>query len=276
MNRIVKNLILVTPAVTAAACSSRENSLGTEIPRSMNKLFSNESWKGYKRIWKKLSELEPTSSKAMGLYHDALSYEESEEIQNELKALLPGLMRFSEENPGLLSPKVYSILDSVIHERVAYLTFGGQFLFTRMIPDFRKMHIEELAEELEERIDMLIELKKKDILDELAVPVALKNITDQVILSYSNTLYLKWYNISAYKDTDDSIFAMFGRASANENQIRKRVLKMNFTKLYEEGTISEDSLNLMNEEIDRLFKEVEEIEKLLPEILLLISELESE
>jgi hypothetical protein len=142
-------------------------------------LNKTQEWKNFKAFWKKLDQVSPKKkndkdSGYFGEYYGAIAPDVAHKWLEELKGLITGL------NQLKLGPVETELFEKICTERIYQMSTGSPSLMTRMIAPSSVMEKERSIRDLESKIDILIELRKKDKIDDSEMWQALSNIKKDI------------------------------------------------------------------------------------------------
>lgn len=138
-------------------------------------LWSNPQWQEFKRIWKKLNNIEPTE----GDYSSSdLDYEAIDKIRTELDNSYVELMGIAEEI-GIDSLDV-GLLHTLATDRLTFLSYGSMFALTRMMPPPVSEQTDYLVSQIEARIDTVIRLREEGLISSGEMITAFSNLRSSI------------------------------------------------------------------------------------------------
>lgn len=151
------------------------------------KLNALDTWTKFKTFWKKLDNISPKeknisgnndTGKIFGEYSNSIDQAEISSLNAEMNETLKNLEMISNEN--LISKKEITLLNNICRERFQYMTWGLSSMVTRMAPSYFSVNRDESIKDLERKIDILLMLKKNNIINEKEFTQALENIQKDI------------------------------------------------------------------------------------------------
>ena len=174
--------------VNAASASDRnseqsgavdDSTSNVDLSRSLftrtSVLWSNPQWQEFKRIWKKLDNMEQAD---VDYSSSNLDYETINKIRTELDNSYVELMRISDEI-GIDSLDV-GFLHTLATDRLTLLSYGSIVALTRMMPPPVSEQTDYLVSQIEARLNTVIRLKEDDLISSGEMITAFSNLTSAV------------------------------------------------------------------------------------------------
>ncbi len=225
----------------------------------LDKLFSSREWVNLRNFWKSLNKIETSSS-------DFMNFMEAEEMDllfRELEEVKSDLQRLKESN--LISDFEIELFTQVCIERIEARSM--MLLLTRMVPPLFTMEKQEILVNLEQKIDVLIALKKNDKIDTTEYNAAMNNIKKEIpyiyVLSKIDDFYINRYDRDI--SVEDMLRILEEELALYKEKKYKKILTENEADLYklliERYKITKDILlNLENRMplIDRMIENLEQ------------------
>lgn len=177
--------LLPVNGVSASDQSSNQNdsvdgfSSNSILSRSLftrtSALWSNPQWQEFKRIWKKLNDIEPVD----GDYSSSrLDQEKIEKIRIELDNNYTELMRISGEI-GIDSLDI-RLLHRLASDRLMLLSYGSVLSLTRMMPPPVSDQADYLIPQIEARIDTVTRLRNEGLISSEEMITAFSNLRSSI------------------------------------------------------------------------------------------------
>lgn len=254
--------------------SSKKMSITKSAEKYAIKLVKKPGWKDFRAFWKKLDEITPDRNKVknekdlsyLEEYSGAISSEEVNKIQQELKALIGNLKKY--EQNGIANPLVIGLLERICLERLKYMSFGFSSMKTRMIPSPSLIAQENSIRDLERNIDGLVLLRKKGKVSKDEFRQALANIQENIrafsMLDTIGRYYVRYYNLAFVNETKkkftvEDYMADFERHYAD------------YQKRKQEGTLGES--DKYYKDLDSKYQETKQALERLKPVLSIMNEL---
>ncbi|MCD4776014.1 MAG: hypothetical protein K8S15_08200 [Candidatus Aegiribacteria sp.] len=138
-------------------------------------LWSNPQWQEFKRIWKKLNNMEQAD-----VNHSSsdLDYETIDKIRTELDNSYVELMGIAEEI-GIDSLDI-GLLHKLATDRLTFLSYGSMFSLTRMMPPPVSEQTDYLVSQIEARLDTVIRLREEGLISSGEMITAFSNLRSSI------------------------------------------------------------------------------------------------
>ncbi|MCP4133805.1 MAG: hypothetical protein GY754_22745 [bacterium] len=155
------------------------NSVETEAEsKRIVKLNSFSQWKKFKALWKKLDRVEPTGERRSYWteYNGALDNKKREAFLKELAGTIKNLK--TAKTKTLISPMEIEFLENVCRKRIEYLSLHvpSHVMIMHYMPTPIVNRVDNNIMDLERRIDTLIDLKKRKVINKRESRKILANI----------------------------------------------------------------------------------------------------
>jgi hypothetical protein len=241
-------------------------------------LNKTQEWKNFKAFWKKLNQVSPKKknnkdSGYFGEYYGAIAPDVAHKWIEELKGLISGL------NQIKLDPVDTVLFEKICTERIYQMSSGSQSLMTRMIAPSSVLEKERTIRDMELRIDILIELRKKEKISESEMNQALSNIKQDIKTFSAYEAFSKHF--ASYWAP---VYPNGNQKSGEETDIIDRLSADNeksysdFKARKRQQGMTQEAEALFNKDMDSQYKETKEtllnLKKELPFINEMISDLE--
>lgn len=166
--------------------AQEDKSSASEQPEKTQQLRSSQritilnntpEWKNFKAFWKKLDQIKPKEKgpDKMGVYRNSISQEQFASLEKELQNAISNLKRLER---GDISQLEIDLIEQICKSRIDCFSWGLSPLTRMLIPMVETE--ESLLNDLELKIDKLLELKKKRLINKEEFQQALLNIQDDI------------------------------------------------------------------------------------------------
>ncbi len=239
----------------------------------MNDLNNTQEWKSFKVFWKELDQIVPKEKKDeerdyshyFGEYFNAVTSERADDLRRKLEELITGLNKLEQDKK--ISSIEVELLEMICIERINYMSFGFTSMMTRMMPPPLEVDKESSIKNLEQKIDVLIDLRKKEKIDQEQFQEAISNIQEDIetfsILDTISKHYVRYYYYS-HKVGDEETENMVNIAEKHITGFEKHYADYQIKK--EQGEIN--NTDIQYKETKKAIGEVKEILPFLREIVI--------
>ncbi|MFA5339701.1 MAG: hypothetical protein WC317_06130 [Candidatus Omnitrophota bacterium] len=242
-------------------------------------LCSTLEWKDFKAFWKKLDQIKPRRTGQEGKderwkrgYRNSISQEQYVSLHKELRINISNLKKVKGE---MISAQEIDLLDKICSYRIDNFCMGS-FTMSRMIIPGSAVQ-DNMLDDLEIKVDKLIELKGKGKINDSEFQQALANVQRDVEGVYAFDIIRKKYGYYHFqlplKPSDDAGDLMDEFISAVEKSHSEYELRKKEEKVTKEQEI-------YYKDIDRKYletkKALEEFKTAFPRLNELIADLENE
>lgn len=168
-----------------AQSADKDETFVKSTPRSrreIRKLNRNSDWQKFKKFWQKVGAIEPISKNKnsyAGQYTGALSSADSEILRKNTKTIFTNTLKKLVDK-DLISAYEMQALTMVLAARVDYIVDGMWTRMTRMMPPPDAVARDDSIMRLEQKIDVLIDLKKKQHINQKEFDKAMKAIKKEI------------------------------------------------------------------------------------------------
>jgi hypothetical protein len=259
--------------------SSDDEMNGEDDPIRVKELNKTSEWLSFKALWKNLDLVEPSKKNGdaiylMYQYTDRDDYQElnrqSDSLTKLVDVLEPRLYKLSDK--GLIDSVEVELLCNACRSRIEYIFVGFHSMLTRMMPPPGQVEKESNIVELEKRIDLLLELRKKGRVNEEELNLAVENIKGDIRLYgaldvLTSGLGYRIYNVEFFRDSAESGDAYMQKVIASFEESR-----LNFLKKYDPKKADETEKSLF-ETYERTHLDIERYKAILPRVGELLNDL---
>ncbi|MFH0952419.1 MAG: hypothetical protein V1838_04510 [Patescibacteria group bacterium] len=243
-------------------------------------LDSKQEWKYFKTFWQKLDYINPKEEAGddaytfLGEYFNAITQEQAELYKGELTTLISGLQGMMQEEL-ILSDTEIDLIEKICVERINYMSSGFSSMMMRMMPAITITDKENSIKDLELKIDTLIELQNKGIINGDEFTQALRIIWQDIELFSIIDAIASHYTLYYSYDYGVNETGLLRTAQYHINAFEEHYQAYLSDK--KQGTVNSNTFYPYPEDIESKYKETQkEIEKvtaILPQLNELIESL---
>ncbi len=249
----------------------------TEKSSTRLKLLNESTqWLEFKKIWKKLDAIKPTSEDSddfFGNYMHCMNYDEVEKYRRKISHTTEQLREVGE---AVLTEDEIEILREVSLNRVEYLANGRTSMMTRMIVFDSRLTTEQSLVDIENQIDILISLQKNGTItgDEFDQALEILNGTIHrfsiISIITSNFGAQIGYPFYSTKDLSDQI-----EHHSSDSIFNQYVLEFESSyQLYKQRDDVDSSYDELEQKYETTRTEIQNLIEILPRFSELIYDLE--
>lgn len=282
-------VLLASSLASVATCTPQgkkvpattEISTQTQNDR-MVQLRRSFEWKAFKSFWRYLDAVEPPSKKSRegqlfgGQYAHSLSYIEADSLKKTLDTLESSLYELSGSGDSFVLDSIeIAVLNNLAKQRIEYMQNGQPSMYTRMMimPGSIMLNRESSFVQLENQIDTLINLRKRNSVSDKEFNAALNNIQESLkSFAVLDILYRQWpydsFGSTSFSDTvinsAESHIERFEKQYSdfknrhNDPDPEKQKIYSDLQKKYEETT---EELKKLKPLLPRLSELIEDLER---------------
>lgn len=157
---------------TVSSGALQQDARGTYTVRPVSELFGTRQWEQFRDFWKKLDLISPKDGK----YEQSISVQQYRDLKDELRAKVSGLNSLDRE---MISSEEVNLLQQLCDERIDGYSWDRTIL-SRMMPPPSDHIKKQLLSDMENKIDILMELKASGKVSSAEFNKALSNIQEDI------------------------------------------------------------------------------------------------